>query len=123
MTTQLSFSKDENELLPDFRNKIGRAESTEDVKKIFAHTTELLLKRIFTSSLPLDYGDISLVPDGAEDSPPFTLSGQLTSRQEFTEIWGKSDLPKVLTRLAQSAKNRHKHLEKNPEKTNSKIRM
>lgn len=123
MTTQLSFSKDENELLPDFRNKIGKAESTEDVKKIFAHTMGQLLARIFDGRLPVEYGDISLRPEEVNGSPAFRLSENLQGRTEFTEIWEQSDLPKVIGRLAQTAQNRYKHLEKHPEKTNAKIRM
>jgi hypothetical protein len=121
MTTQLSFTKDENELLPDFRNKIGKAESTEDVKKIFTQTMGILLKRIFTERLQIEYGDVSLnVMNG---SATFSVSQRLGSKPEFVEIWEKSDLPNVIGRLAQTAQNRYKHLEKHPEKTNAKIRM
>lgn len=121
MTTQLSFNKDENELLPDFRNKIGRAESTEDVKKIFAHTMGALMSRVFSGNLTVEADDISLAPEAA--TRPFTLSARLGGHSEFTELWGKSDLPHVIGRLAQTAQNRSRHLEKHPEKTNSKIRM
>lgn len=123
MTIQLSFSKDENELLPDFRNKISKAESTEDVKKIFAQTMGHLMGRVFGEQLKVEYGDISLNPEEVNGSPAFTLSDDLRAKPEFTEIWEKSDLPKVMGRMAQTAQNRYKHLEKHPEKTNAKIRM
>ncbi|MFH7319130.1 hypothetical protein ACHHRT_00810 [Desulfurivibrio sp. D14AmB] len=121
MTTQLSFNKDENELLPDYRNKIGKAESTEDVKKIFAQTMGALLTRVFNGNLQVEYDDISLAPQ--TEARPFTLSDRLGGRSEFAELWEKSDLPHVIGRLAQTAQNRYRHLEKHPEKTNSKIRM
>lgn len=122
MTIQLSFSKDENELLPDYRNKIARAESTEDVKKIFTKTVGHLLERVFGDSLKIEYGDVSLKP-GELDGHAFTLNDRIKTNPAFTEIWEKSDLRHVLGRLAQTAHNRHKHLEKHPEKTNAKIRM
>ena len=123
MTIQLSFSKDENELLPDFRNKISKAESTEDVKKVFAQTTGQLLIRIFGDKLKTEYEDIKLHPEALNRAPAFTVAEHLKSRTDFMEIWDNSDLPHVVGRLAQTAQNRFKHLEKHPEKTNAKIRM
>lgn len=121
MTTQLSFSKDENELLPDFRNRISKAESTEDVKKVFAQTMGNLLDRVTAGKLRLDYDDVSLLPEA--DNRPYSLSKRLSEQQEFSDLWRKSDLPHVIGRLAQTAQNRYRHLEKHPEKTNAKIRM
>ncbi|MDZ7641335.1 MAG: hypothetical protein U5J62_04820 [Desulfurivibrio sp.] len=121
MTTQLSFSKDENEILPDFRNKINKAESTEDVKKIFAYTMGNLLGRVFNGNFKIEYDDISLLPDA--EQRPFQLSSRLGQRPEFVELWDNSDLPHVVSRLAHTAQKHYRHLGKNPEKTNSKIRM
>lgn len=121
MTTQLSFSKDEHEILPNFRNKINKAESTEDVKKIFAQTMGNLMGRVFDGNLKIDYEDVSLLPEGGQR--PFKLSERLGGRPEFVELWENSDLPHVISRLAHTAQNRHRHLEKHPEKTNAKIRM
>ena len=42
MSKRLSYTKYEQELLPDFRAKINRAESTEDVKKFFVRTIQEL---------------------------------------------------------------------------------
>ncbi|ADH85131.1 hypothetical protein [Desulfurivibrio alkaliphilus] len=123
MTVQLSFSKDENELLPDFRNKISKAESTEDVKKVFAQTTGQLLTRIFGDKIKTEYEDIRLNPAEINGAPAFTVTSNLKDQPNFVEIWENSDLPHVVGRLAQTAKNRYKHLEKHPEKTNAKIRM
>ena len=41
----------------------------------------------------------------------------------FAEIWGGSDLAQIVTRFAEAARNRSRHLAKNPEKTEAKIRM
>ncbi|TBV79862.1 MAG: hypothetical protein EYX74_06355 [Desulfobulbaceae bacterium] len=122
MTTQLSFSKDENELLPDFRNKINKAESAEDVKKFFSQTMGLLLARIFTKDQAIEDTDISLRIGKPSGDPPFILGQRLGKTPEFIDIWEKSDLPHIVARLAQTAQNRYKHLEKNPEKTEAKIR-
>lgn len=119
MTTQLSFSKQENEVLPEFRNKIGKAESTEDAKKIFAQTAGHLMAKVFGEAVSCEYGDLALAPEG---DTLFTVSDRLHDQAPFRKVWQNSDLPHVLGRMAQSAVNRYKHLEKNPEKTNAKIR-
>jgi hypothetical protein len=43
MTKQIFFSKYEQKVLPNFRQKINEAESTEDVKKFFIYTVKELL--------------------------------------------------------------------------------
>lgn len=120
MTTQLSFSKQENEILPEFRNKISKAESTEDTKKFFAQTAGNLLAQIFGEAVSCEYGDLALAPEG---DTLFTVSDHLHDQTAFRKVWENSDLLHVLGRLAQTAVNRYKHLEKHQEKTNAKIRM
>lgn len=121
MTKQLSFSKFENEIMPDFRNQINRAESAEDVKKFFAYATKELLANVFAGKVALEYGDISLDPTA--ETQNFKVTERLLDLKEFNEIWNNSDLRHVTGRLAQTAVNRYKHMEKHPEKTNAKIRM
>lgn len=121
MTKQLSFSKFENEIMPDFRNRINQAESAEDVKKFFAYATKELLGNVFAGKVALEYGDISLDP--AAEAEQFKVTERLLGLKEFKEIWNSSDLRHVTGRLAQTAANRCKHMEKHPEKTNAKIRM
>ena len=120
MTKQVSFSKYENEILPSFRQKINLAESAEDVKKFFAYTAQELFKNVFAGKMTLNYDDIALQP---EEEPQYTMSDRLLTSEEFTSVWKDSDLPQVLSRLAKPAVNRYRHLEKNPEKTEAKIRM
>lgn len=120
MTKQLSFSKLENEIMPDFRNRINQAESAEDVKKFFVYAANELMNNVFAGKIHFEYGDIRLTP--ATDQQ-FSVAERLLGMEEFTEIWNGSDLRHVTGRLAQTATNRYKHLEKHPEKTNAKIRM
>ncbi|HSR35614.1 MAG TPA: hypothetical protein VLL73_00415 [Desulfurivibrionaceae bacterium] len=121
MTKQLSFSKFENEIMPDFRDRINRAESDEDVKKFFAYAANELMNNVFAGKIPLQYGDISLDPTA--EAPQFKVTERLLDLKEFSEIWHNSDMRHVTGRLAQTAANRCKHLGKHPEKTNAKIRM
>ena len=120
MTRQLSFTKYEQEILPQFRKQCNSAESTEDVKKFFSYSSQRLMHNVFQGRLRFQWDDIALQPAGA---PFFQVNERLMSSGDFKEIWDHSDLPHLLRNLAKSAVNRFKHLEKNPEKTNKKIRM
>ena len=120
MTTQLSFSKIENELLPKFRKKIGTAESTEDVKKFYVYTMQDLFRRAFSGKVDLDYNDIALMPN---QDPPFSLTESFQDKADFSSVWNTSDLSHVVSRFTDTAINRYRHLEKKPAKTESKIRM
>ena len=65
-------------------------------------------------------GTVTLAP---AEEPFYLLSGDLERDPDFTAVWNASDLPRVVARLAKSAANRCRHLEKHPEKTEAKIRM
>lgn len=120
MTKQLSFSKIENDLLPGFRKKIGDAESTEDVKKFYVYTMQGLIQKAFAGSVAVEYEDFSLLPD---EDPPYAFNDRLLAIADFSSVWNSSDLPHVVSRFTETAVKRFKHLEKNPQKTESKIRM
>lgn len=120
MTTQLSFTKIENELLPEYRRKIGSAESTEDVKKFYVYTMQNLFRQVFAGKIDLGYGDIALRPD---QQPAFAISKGLNDKEDFSYIWNTSDLPNVVSRFTETAVKHYRHLEKNPKKTEAKIRM
>ena len=47
MVRQLSYTKYENEILPELRQKLNQAESTEDVKKFFTQTIRVLFEKIY----------------------------------------------------------------------------
>lgn len=120
MSRQLSFTKFEKELLPAFRQKINMAESSEDVKTFYARTSLDLFDKAFAGELDLQFDDIVLQP-GQDDR--YLLSARILALPNFNEIWNNSDLPNVLGRFTEAAINRYTHLEKHPEKTESKIRM
>lgn len=120
MTRQQSFTKIENELLPKFRKMTNEAESTEDVKKFFAYTMQELLGQVFSGQLELQFGDVELTPEG---EPPYRLGEMVRSLEDFTQVWDNSDLSHIVSRFAELAMNRYRHLDKNPKKTEAKIRL
>ena len=120
MTTQLSFTKIENELLPEYRRKVGSAESTEDVKKFYVYTIRDLLRQVFAGKIDPDYDEIALHPG---QQPAFVFSAGLSGNADFISIWNSSDLPNVVARFTETAVNHYRRLEKNPQKTEAKIRM
>ena len=120
MTRQLSFTKYEQEILPQFRNQCNAAESTEDVKKFFSYSSQRLMRNVFKDSMRFQWDDIALYP---ANDPFYRVNERLLASDNFKQIWEHSDLPRLVGNLARSAVNRFKHLEKNPEKTNKKIRM
>ncbi len=119
MPKQRSFTKFENEALHDFRKKLNKAESTEDIKKVFIQTTRGLFQNIFQEKLNLEPDDILFKPDVA---PHYKIADRIRLKSVFNDAWKHSDLPRVVSRFADSAMNRYKHIEKHPEKTDLKIR-
>mgnify|MGYP000243991173 CR=1 FL=1 len=118
MSKQLSFTKYERKILPDYRQKINNAESTEDVKKFFVYTVVSLFKEILPENIAFRDDVVRFNPEMA---PPYTIDKQLFSDAEFQKVWRNSDLPHMLARLADTAMNRCRRLEKHPEKTDAKI--
>lgn len=119
MALQFSFTKVENEVLPDFRKKLNLAESPEDVRNFFFYASMEVLDSIFMDKLDFDDEDITLMLDR---EPFYKVSKRLFSSEDFMSIWNDSDLPRVLGRFAKSAMQRYKRLEKYSEKTDTKIR-
>ena len=118
MARQLSFSKYEQELRPELRQNLNIAESTEDVKKFFVYTIQKLFGRVLERKEAFIYEDIRLDP---QEQSGFIISDQLLGDPDFAAVWQNSDLSNIVKRIADSAGNRHKHLQKNPAKTESKI--
>ncbi len=119
MTIQLSFTKNEHKIIPNFRQKINQAESTEDVKKFFVQTSKKLFEDIFGQQMQFGHEDFELRVDS---KPYYSLSDRILSSEDIRSVWEKSDLSRVIFRLAESAKHRYRNLEKNPDKSDSKIR-
>ena len=118
MVRQLSFSKYEQELRPELRQNLNIAESTEDVKKFFVYTIRKLFGKVLEGKESFRYEDIKLTP---LEQSGFIISDKLLGNSEFAAVWQNSDLSNIVKRIADSASNRHKHLQKNPAKTESKI--
>ena len=118
MARQLSFSKYEQELRPELRQNLNIAESTEDVKKFFVYTIQKLFGRVLEGKDPFHYEDIRLMP---LEQSRFIISDKVLGDPEFAAVWQNSDLSNIVKRIAAAASNRHKHLQKNPAKTESKI--
>jgi len=118
MERHISFTKHENAILPGFRHRMNQAESTEDIKKFFAYAAEELVKNCVEEDLDWHYEDIRLDPEAGEG---YAVAGRLMESPAFASVFASSDLPHILGRLAATAVNDFKHLEKNPAKTNSKM--
>ena len=118
MARQLSFSKYEQELRPELRQNLNIAESTEDVKKFFVYTIQKLFGKVLDGKEAFHYEDIRLAP---LEQSGFIISDKLLEDSEFSAAWQNSDLSNIVKRIADSAGNRHKHLLKNPAKTEAKI--
>ena len=119
MIKQLSFTKYERKILPNFREMISKAESTEDVKKFFVYTVIELFEKIFEGKMDFEYEDIALMPKG---DPHYKVSKRVLSLEDFASAWNDSDLPVIIKHLAESAMHRYKRLQKYPEKTEAKIK-
>lgn len=119
MAKQLSFTKYENEALHSYRQRLSSAESSEDVRKFFLYTTQTLFRDVFGDRLRVEPEDITLIP---ETKPYYRLADRIVSAELFDTTWRQSDLSRVMSRFAESAASRVKHLEKHPEKTDRKIR-
>ena len=119
MIKQLSFTRYEHKILPNFRQMISKAESTEDVKKFFVYTVIELFEDIFEGKMDFEYEDIALLPDS---DPHYKVSKRLLSLEDFAFAWNDSDLPVIIGHLAESAMHRHKHLQKYLDKTEAKIK-
>ncbi len=120
MTRQLSYTKFENRVLPNFREMVNKAESTEDLRKFFVYSTKELLDSIFEGTIDFSYEDFAL---NLEKEPYYRLSDRLRSSETFNNVWKESDLPRVVCRLAESAVRHYKRLQRKPDKCETKIRV
>ncbi len=119
MALQKSYNKIENDLWPAYRDRLNKAESTEDVKKFFVYTAVELLQRILQDDdVRVQNEDIQLEP---ESKPQYGLSSRLLEEGRFEEIMTKSDLDDILDRLARAAAKRYHRLGRNPDKDRARI--
>ena len=115
MSQRISFTKIENELWPEYRDRLNKAESTEDVKKFFAYTaTELLNQVLESRGAKARFEDVQLNPEG---DGLFTLSSDFRESRDVSEVFHGSDLQDILERMARAAVKRYQHLSRNPNKS------
>ncbi|MCX8123175.1 MAG: hypothetical protein N3F66_03315 [Spirochaetes bacterium] len=116
MSTQVSYSKIEKEFLPQFREKISTSEDIVDVQKYFSFTIKEMLKKAFEKE------GITIYDENIEltTTPPYYIIKNIDP--SIKELWENSDLKDILQRFAEVAYKRYRHLQKNPSKTNKKIR-
>jgi hypothetical protein len=118
MTQMTSLTKYEHQVLHKLRDQLNHSESVEDVKKFFVATVQDFLELATDGNIKAHYEDIALLPDKA---PYYSLASQIENSDAIKAL-ANSDLDAVLERIAEQAAHRHKHLEKNPLKTNLKIK-
>lgn len=118
MTEQLSFNSQEQEARSHFREMMAQAESTEDVKKFFYQTVRDLLKGVCDTLPVCNIQDIQL---DLKKGKGYHISESLMDGAGLPDLMQRSDLDAILTRLADKAWNRYRHLEKNHSKTEQKI--
>jgi hypothetical protein len=115
MTKQLSFTKQEHEIRPEFREMLDQAESVEDVKKFFFQTVRKLLSEITDKDWDIEFHrDVKLDLERGEG---WVFSDRLLDQNGLRQLMDDSDLDNILDRLAEKAWNRYRHLNKHPEKT------
>lgn len=118
MSTQLSFTKQEQGARSRFRELLTQAESTEDVKKFFYQTVRDLLMDICGTLPAFNIQDVQLDLDQGEG---YMLSDRLMGEADLSDLMHGSDLDDILGRLSKNAWNRYRQLEKNPAKSEQKI--
>jgi hypothetical protein len=118
MSTQHSFTKLEKPLYQELKNSLMQAESTEDAKKFFSRTVCRLIASATRNAVEPDEEEVTLDPEADEG---YRLGEELLADPSFRSVWKDSDLKRIVRRMAETAAHRYHHLEKNPEKTESKI--
>lgn len=119
MVRMASYTKQENEVLPEYRQRVNTAEAPEDVRAAFALMLRRLLTEILGEPVQLEEGDVALDP---EAEAGFRLGPGITANEEFSRLWEDSDLDAILRRQAAMAVSRVKRLEGKPESTEFKDR-
>ncbi len=118
MTRQISFTHLEQAITPGFRERMDRAENTEDVRKFFAEVASTFLSDAMGQPGAVRYEDVTLAPDAPDG---YKLADTLASKPGFLDVWEGSDLSRIMASLARSATNRFVHLDKNPLRTEAKM--
>ncbi len=118
MTTQHSYTKDEQELRKRFREMLDQVESDQDVKKFFYQIVRDLLERVAGESLDVEFEDVQLDYDRGEG---YVIAARVLQQDALQARMQDSDLDAILNRFAETAWNTYRHWRKNPEKTEQNV--
>lgn len=120
MTTNFSFSKFENEIMHEMRNRINHIEHRVDLENLFSYmAVEFLLKVFSDIEISLAPEDITFNPDNAQH---YTIHERLLHIESFQELWKNSDISKTIHKLADMTYTHLLHISKHTEKTRKKLR-
>lgn len=119
MSAKISYSAVENKYWPGFREKINHCENPLEVAGLFSSTTASIINEI-DELLEVRNDEVNFVP--LEDECCYSFADRLKEGPRLRAYFDESDIGSILDRFAYAAKNRQVHLDKHPEKTNSKIK-
>ncbi|MBN2726618.1 hypothetical protein JXR74_04555 [Candidatus Mcinerneyibacteriota bacterium] len=120
MNRTLSFTSHARIFFPELRERLNQTERPHEALNEFTVAATSFLKRACDEkgvNLP---GEAVTLTPGEEDL--FTLHSDLLNQEAFQKLWNESDLPHIISQMAEQATNRWIHLSKHQEKTNKKIR-
>jgi len=121
MSKQLSFSSLANKYVKNFREMINNSEDKIDIMNNFSLISCRLLQDVFPEQ-SADIKDNDIIFDPSENLK-FKINKRILNEKYFQEIWNCSDLPVIIENFANSAHHRYLHLIKNPQKSQTKIRV
>lgn len=105
--TMYSYVHLEKELAKPYRSKLSIVKRPEEVEEIFSRIAINLLSKISSDVNDSHKEYIKLLPNS---SPFYKLEKPLAKMQSVSEALSNSDLPAILNRFAEDAKNRYLHL-------------
>ncbi len=119
MSLKISYSAYEKKYWPSFRDKINHSENCNEVAALFSSTVASILNDI-DDILEVRNDEVNFIPQ--EETCNYSFEHRLTDGPRLKAYFDESDIGSILDRFAYAAVNRHTHLNKHPEKTNSKIK-
>ncbi len=120
MSRTLSFTSHARVYFSELRERLNQTERPlEALKEFSVAATSFLTKACEEKGVTLPGEAVTLTP-GEDDL--FMIHSDLLSQETFQKLWTDSDLPHIISQMAEQATNRWIHLSKHQEKTNKKIR-
>lgn len=120
MDRQRSFTSLSKEYMPRLRDRMSNSEDCVDLEKHFSFlAVDFINRALPESAVPAGPEDILFDPRSKRH---FSVSNSLLDSDDFQDLWRNSDLPHLITKMADSAYGRYLHLHKHTAKTEKKIR-